>query len=111
MRQEKAHFIQRLVYIDMPLQRRAYHATEQLSDISGVLCVAERHHGFRPWAVPTCGEVFFEEHYTDFLVICNGRGIHMVYLQTLRLSLLQCARGILRFPLQRRCRHCGFRPE
>ena len=81
MRKEKAHFIQRFVHINMPVQRRADHAPQQLGDIGSVLGMTEGHHGFRPRAVPACGEVLLKEHNADFPVLRYIRSLHMVYLQ------------------------------
>ena len=78
----------------MALQRGTNHASEKLGDIGGVLRVTKRHHGFRSRAVPARGKILFEEHHTDFPVVSNIRGVHMVELQAIGFNVRRLSEGM-----------------
>ena len=74
VRQIEMDIIQDIVHLNMHLHRRPDHSAKELGDIGRVIRMLERHHRLCPRTIPTCGQIFFEEHDTDISVICyTGR--------------------------------------
>ena len=73
VRQIQTDIIQFSICIDTSGQGRPDHTSQQLGDVSKVVCSPEGHHCFRSRAIPSCIQVHFEENKINPIIFFNTR--------------------------------------
>ena len=100
--EEQPDIIQIVIHQNMALQRGADHSAQELGNICGILCPAERHHGLRSGAIPACGKVFLEQDHPDTPVIGNVRWVDVVNWQAVDGERTHGAKGMYHLVLPER---------
>ena len=75
----------------MHLHRRPDHSTEELCNIRGVTGMLERHHGFCTRAIPSGGQIFFEEHHSNISVLCDIGRLLVTHFESVDSQRRRCA--------------------